>query len=281
MSKNINNRPLISIVVVTYNHEKFIREAIDSFLAQETNFDFEIVIGDDASTDDTQKILKEYDLKYPNKFTVFYREKNIGMMPNFISVLKACKGKYLAFCDGDDYWVETSKLQQQVDFLEQNSSYGICFHNVMMFDEPTKTLKEDYITKSSKDTFDIKNLASGNFMHTPSVVIRNDFELPSWFSSSPIGDWPLFLLQVGDRKIKKLDDKMAVYRVHQSGVWSTKDEEFRISETIKVIDFLLSNLNLPTAVKKILEKSKRKMNKRLGIKETSFYSKLLNLVKRK
>ena len=110
------NKPLVSIASITYNHEKFIAQAIDSFLMQETDFDFEIIIGEDCSTDDTLKIIKEYKAKYPDIIKLITSESNVGMMTNFIRTLEACSGKYIALCEGDDYWTDTLKLQKQVNF---------------------------------------------------------------------------------------------------------------------------------------------------------------------
>ncbi len=256
----------VSIAILTYNHSNFVEKTLDGILAQKTDFNIEVVIGDDASTDDTQKILKKYQDQYPGKFNVFCREKNIGMLPNFIDVLNSCNGKYIAFCEGDDFWVDSLKLQKQVDFLEQNSSYAICFHDVMIYDETTKEYREDNITVNTKDIFDINDLAEGNFMHTPSVMIKNDFTLPSNFSESPLGDWPLYLCQIGARKIKKIDGTMAVYRVHENGVWSTKSEDKRVNGTISVIDYLLNNVRFSKQVVSILNAQKDELELHLVTK---------------
>jgi len=268
---------LVSIAVLTYNHESFIRKALDGFLSQEINFKLEIIIGDDASKDSTQSILKEYENKYPDKFKIFYRDINIGMLPNFSEVLKSCSGKYIAFCEGDDYWVDPLKLQKQVDFLESNESYSICFHDVLIFDESVKEYKEDYITQNKKNIFDIDDLASGNFMHTPSVMLRNDFIVPENFNESPIGDWPLYFLQIKDRKIRKIEGKMSVYRVHENGVWSTKSKRLRFKSSVKVISYILNNMDLPESVRKELRKQRGKMKRRLRKTRFSFYVKIRDL----
>jgi len=257
---------IVSVAILTYNHSNFVEKTLDGILTQNTNFKIEIVIGDDASTDDTQKILKKYEDQYPDKFNIFYRKENVGMLPNFIDVLNSCSGKYIAFCEGDDFWLDPLKLQKQVDFLEQNPSYGLCFHDVMIYDETIKEYREDDITVSIKDTFDINDLAEGNFMHTPSVMLRNDFSLPSNFLESPIGDWPLYLCQIGARKIKKIEGKMAVYRVHENGVWSTKSEEKRVKGTINVINYLLGNVIFSKSVVGRLNTQKEELELHLSVK---------------
>jgi len=116
--------PTVSILTITYNHELFIAQAIDGFLIQETNFDFEIVIGEDCSTDNTRKIIEEYQKKYPTKIKLLPSNTNLGIEANFYRTMQACNGKYIAICDGDDYWTDKNKLQLQVDFLENNKEYG-------------------------------------------------------------------------------------------------------------------------------------------------------------
>jgi len=253
------SKPLVSVVVLAYNQEKTIAQTLDSILSQATNFDIEIIVGEDCSTDSTLAVCE----KYGDKIKMQTSSANVGMLANFIRCLKASKGTYIALCEGDDYWVDNSKLQKQVDFLEGDSSYGICFHDIMIYDETAQKMKDDDIIESPKDTYDINDLAYGNFMHTPSIMLRNDFEIPSWFSDLPIGDWPLYMLQIGDRKIYKLEGKMAVYRVHENGVWSTKSERVRIKSTIKVYSFLLKKIQFPASVKKILKRQRKKMKRHL------------------
>jgi len=275
-------KPLLSICCTVYNHEKFVAETLEGFLLQKTNFPIEIIIHDDASEDNSQEILKKY-AKIDSRIKLILQEENQYSkknkpFPNFC--FPAAKGKYIALCEGDDYWVDSLKIQKQVDFLEANPLYGICFHDVMVYDETIKEMRKDDIVSSLKNEFDINDLARGNMMHTPSVVLRNDFVLPSTISNIPIGDWPLYLFQIGNRKIKKIEGEMAVYRVHENGVWSSKREEYRIEKTIKVIDYLLENLKTTRAVKKIFKKQRSKMKEHLGIVELSFRDHFLKIFKK-
>jgi glycosyltransferase involved in cell wall biosynthesis len=122
-SKNIK----VSVVMITFNHENYIREAIEGVLMQETDFEMELIISNDCSTDATNIVIEDFLLNHPNAFKVKYfnQEKNLGMMPNFIFTLNQSKGNYIAICEGDDYWTDTYKLQKQVDFLEANPEYVI------------------------------------------------------------------------------------------------------------------------------------------------------------
>lgn len=132
----------LSVGILTYNQAQYIQQCLDSVLMQVTDFDYEIVVGDDASVDGTQEILYEYVAKYPEKFVLLLGEKNEGISINYKKVLSACKGKYIALCEGDDFWTDVQKLQKQVDFLEGHDDYGfVGTYNQLLF--PNGTLKND------------------------------------------------------------------------------------------------------------------------------------------
>lgn len=133
---------ILSVGILTYNQEKYIRQCLDAVLMQEVGFEYEIVVGDDASSDGTQDILREYGAKYPDKFVLLLGEKNEGISMNYKKVLSTCKGKYIALCEGDDYWTDAHKLQTQVDFLEKHPEYGfVGTYNTLLF--PDGTIKDD------------------------------------------------------------------------------------------------------------------------------------------
>jgi glycosyltransferase involved in cell wall biosynthesis len=229
---------MVSVCCITYNHQKFIQKTLDGFLIQKTNFDFEIVIHDDASTDKTADIIREYVKNHPTVFNPLYQEKNqksiykSGMNPRFN--YPRAKGKYIALCDGDDYWTDPLKLQKQVNFLEQNNEYNICFHNVKVFNETTQQFIPDNITHNAEQTTTLKELSTGNFIHTPSVVFRNNLtHTPTWFGKTPMGDYPLYCLLSLNSNIYKMDKEMAVYRVHDKGAMSG----FKKNNTIQRISF--------------------------------------------
>lgn len=253
------NNPVVSIVTVAYNHSKFIGEAIDSFLMQKTDFDIEIIIADDCSTDNTQEIIRKYYKKYPKLLKPILRSVNIGAPQNFIDTISKCTGKYIALCEGDDYWTDPNKLQKQVDFLEANEDYGICFHRVKVFIENEKKLVDDYITREVQSTSDINELVKDNFIHTPSVVLRNNFDLPDWHSKSPLGDWALYIIAIKESKIMKLDSVMAVYRVSETGVWSGLSKIQKMENAYKSFKLVYENIKLNYAERIILEKKINKL----------------------
>lgn len=212
--------PLLTICTTSYNQEKFIAQTLEGFVKQRTDFEFEAIVADDCSTDGTAKIVAGYAEKYPGIIKPVLRDKNIGMTANFSNVLSKATGKYVAICEGDDYWVDPLKLQKQVDFLEANPEYAICFHPVKVLMTDAK-LVDDFITPGASETTDIYELAKGNYIHTPSVVFRNNPDVVRDFVSlkSPLGDYALHMLNAQHGKIKKLPDVMAVYR-HGVGLWS-------------------------------------------------------------
>lgn len=235
--------PLVSISCITYNHEPYIRQCLDSFLMQQCNFEYEILINDDASTDGTQEIIKEYQEKYPEIIKPIFQTENQyskgvrGMMPRFN--FPRAIGKYIALCEGDDYWTDPLKLQKQVDFLEANPDYALCFHPIKIL-KPDGTLVDDFITKVPENYELRETLASGNnYIHTPSVVFRNVVEkFPEEIGQTPIGDYFIYIVVTEKGKIKMLEDYMAVYRFGV-GAFST------LSQTKKAINgFKLNSLIL-------------------------------------
>jgi len=218
--------PLLTICTVAYNQEKFITQTLDGFVMQRTDFKFEAIVGDDCSTDGTAKIISDYARKYPEIIKPVLRTKNIGAVSNSSDVLTKATGKYIALCEGDDYWTDPLKLQKQVDFLEANPEYAICFHPVEIL-TPDGKLEHDFLTRKVPETTDIYDLAKGNYLHTPSVVSRNDPEVVRDFVSlkSPVGDYVFSLLNAQRGKIKKLTGEMAVYR-YGVGVWRPYSPEY-------------------------------------------------------
>ena len=124
------NNPTLSICLIAYNHKEFINKAIDGILMQETNFDWNLIVADDFSTDGTRDILLDYKNKFPTKIELILQEKNVGAAQNWIDLMKAPRSKYIAYLEGDDYWTDPLKLQKQVDFLEANPEYAMTFHNI-------------------------------------------------------------------------------------------------------------------------------------------------------
>lgn len=220
--------PLLSIVCITYNHARFIRDALDGFVMQKTNFPFEILVNDDASTDGTADIVREYESKYPDLFRCVYQTENQwGKKSPWKDILfPMARGKYVALCEGDDYWTDENKLQKQVDFMESHPDFSVCFHPVTVhWDDGSEP---DYVFPNAKERFyktelELQDLLRHNFIQTNSVVYRWRFHQDplSLFPNNILpGDWFLHLLHAQTGKIGFLPDVMAVYRRNQGGIWT-------------------------------------------------------------
>lgn len=139
----VEDRIMVSVICVTYNHEKYIREALDSILMQQTDFDFEIRVGEDCSTDGTREILREYEKNYPNRFHMYYRKKNLGATKNEYELFMDAKGKYIAALELDDIWTDPLKLQKQFDFLEAHEEYIGVAHDFDIIDANGRIIEND------------------------------------------------------------------------------------------------------------------------------------------
>lgn len=221
---NMGKAPKVSVVSITYNQEQYIRETLEGFIAQKTNFDFEVVIADDCSTDKTPEIIEQYAQAYPDIFKPILRKKNIGIQANCIDTFQATTGAYIAFCEGDDFWSDPQKLQKQVDFLENNPDYALCFHPVRVFFENKE--EKDYVFPAHKDAskFTKLELLKGNFIQSNSVMYRRQEygDLPN--NVMPL-DWYLHLYHAQFGKIGFIDKTMSAYRRQNNGVWWTSHKD--------------------------------------------------------
>ena len=233
----------LSVVTITYNHERFIAQALDSVLAQKVNFEYEIVIGEDCSTDGTLAIILEFQKRYPQRIKVLTSERNIGAMRNFERTISACRGQYVAFLEGDDYWTSTAKLQRQVNFLDTHINHAICCHRVRFCREAGSEnfdVRFDVFPPRPAGPYTLEDLLKGNFVMTCSAVLRRELigSFPKWFFKMKLGDWPLFALVTGQRKIELMDEIMAVYRIHPGSMWSSQPHATQVTEYARMLTAL-------------------------------------------
>lgn len=251
---------IVSISCITYNHAPYIRACLDGFLMQKTSFVFEILIHDDCSTDGTREIIEEYSEKYPDLiFPIFQTENQYskgvrGMMTRFN--FPRCRGKYIALCEGDDYWTDIYKLQKQVDFLESNVDFSICFHNMKILYELDPSVIEFTNSKNQESVSSILDLATkGNFIFTASVVFKKPKDgFPNWLTELPIGDYAIHLFNAQFGKIKFLDELMGVYRIHEAGIWGAFSKEKLYDRWIPMLEQLQDKFS--DEVNKILRAQK-------------------------
>lgn len=232
--------PLVTIRCITYNHEPFIRRCLDGFVMQKTNFPFEAVVHDDASTDGTADIIREYAEKYPHIIKPIYEKENLwskrdGSLQRVMDA--AMRGKYVAMCEGDDYWIDPNKLQTQVDFMEAHPEYSMCFHAVRVEYE-NKELEDSIYPPPEwlkKDTLGLDDFKERNWAQTNSVLYRWRFVpgSPQWFDLVPLGSMPgdymMNLLHAQLGKAHYDPTVRAVYHRHEGGVWwgGDKDEFYQ------------------------------------------------------
>lgn len=223
-----NNHLLVSIFCITYNHGKFIAKAIEGFLMQQCDFNTEIIIGDDCSTDGTTEIIDAYIARYPGKIRRLKASKNMGANQNVIRVALETNGKYVATCDGDDFWTDPLKLQKQVDFLESNPDYAMCCHYSREINyNDTEVIYMNFHPVPLKYSFSDLLVSKQAETATASIVYRNDHRIrklfaSNWFLECNACDkfLKLYSTWVTGKKIYVMPEIMSCYRKHPGGVWS-------------------------------------------------------------
>jgi len=253
------SQPVVSICCTTYNHEPYIAEAIEGFLMQETDFPFEILIRDDASTDKTAEIVKKYADRYPQLIKPVFEQENTfskGVKP-MPQLYKIAKGEYIALCEGDDYWTDPLKLQKQVDFLDANKDYVLCGTRFY------QTSRKAPISIAGQ--YSQKDLLKQNFLGTLTTLFKRELLNKQYFmllKKVEIGDWPLWihLLQYG--KLKILSDITTYYRIHENGIHSMIDIRKKYQIVLNTAIALYNNCNLSDESRNVL---KATIQYRLGL----------------
>lgn len=214
----------VSVFMITYNHEKFIAKALDGILEQKTDFDLEIVIGDDNSTDNNKKIILEYARKYPNRFKLILHPANVGAARNQRSVFRMCKGKYIALCEGDDYWTDPLKLQKQVDLLEANPNFAGCgTQSLVMYEDINK---DSHIFKDGvNNILTIKDFIRNRPFHTASFMFSGNIPAETIPLNIFSADRAIYLLVASFGDIYYLDEITCVYRRNGLSITSELSEK--------------------------------------------------------
>lgn len=230
--------PLVSIICLAYNHEKYIRQCLDGFVMQKTGFRYEIIIHDDASKDGTTAIIREYAKKYPGLFVTIFQEENQyskGIPIGKTYMYPLAKGKYIAECEGDDYWTDPYKLQKQVDFMESHPEYVLCCTDAVQLDDNTGELVQ--MTQDVKEEITPEYLLEENRITTLTSLYRTSIlkdyleEFTPGMPRFQLGDYPQWLYFASRGKIRKLPFYSAVYRYRTGSVSHSED----LSRTIRFI----------------------------------------------
>ncbi len=257
------NSPIVSICSTAFNLESCIEEAINSFLMQETNFPFEILLRDDCSTDNTAAIMKEYATRYPTLIKPVYERENTyskGIKP-MLQLIKIAKGKYIATCDADDYWTDPLKLQKQVDFMENNPFNGGCFHDCFIVYEGEKSSQKQHLRIGNRkitEDVDLTSIIDENNIDSSSIVFRNFIDkIPKYWTETSKDDYALMILIAEQGKIKYLPEVMSSYRIHDDSIWSSRSEIYKEEEAIKFYNLLQEHFADNESVLKALSRKKK------------------------
>ena len=243
----MDNEIMVSVLIATYNHEQYIGKALEGALNQKNDFRYEVIVHDDASTDHTREIIKEYERKYPDKMrTIFQTENQFGKCHIASKYLyPQIRGKYFALLDGDDFWIDKNKLQTQIDFLERNSEYSMCIHNAYRLNNetgeqhPLDTFPKDGTYSQEKQI--LSGLGS-DFPACSSYVMRTDllWKMPDFFCQSNVMDYPLRQYYANVGKVYYFAKPMSVYRVSVSGSYMkmvADNQSFYNNYTLEMINF--------------------------------------------
>lgn len=232
--------PKVSVVVLAYNHEPFLRQALESVLAQQIDFSYEIIVGEDASTDGTRRIVLEYEQRYPTIFRPIYQSQNVGMGANFQACLEACRGQYVALLEGDDYWTDPQKLHRQVAWLDEHPDFSLCFHLVEdQYEDGSRPNAVPHTFARDEYQFDDLLTPIYTVVSTGAIVLRNARPTwPAWlFTVKPI-DFPLVVLCAELGPVKLLPQVMGVYRIHRGGIWSGAPRHLNIKSFLLMYEQL-------------------------------------------
>ncbi len=249
---------LLSVVMITYNHELFVRKAIEGVLKQRGTFDIELIISNDNSSDGTHAVIKECIKRNTNNIVINYYNQttNLGMMPNFIFTLQQAKGKYIAICEGDDFWTDINKLQKQIDWMEEDPKISICCHGYNKLYSSGKLIGENDNFKKEKSILNVEDYIIEPFSQTASFVFKNEKiiqNLPNWYKNVLAGDNFLVLFCGLTGKIGYLKEKMSIYRVHPNSI-TNKITLLKVKENylyhLKLFD-TFSNFKYSSSINKV------------------------------
>ena len=232
-----SNSPLVSVMMVTYNQEAYVATALDSILMQQVDFDYEIVIGEDYSTDRTRAIIADYQQRYGSRIRPLLHEKNLGVSHNWVFTMDQCRGKYVALLEGDDYWTNPDKLQKQVDFMESHPDFSMCFHNVrVLYEGGANPPASHLMTQLQQPELTLDDMTREWHVATGSVMYRRAkmLSLPLWVHDSVVIDLPLLSLLAQRGRVGFLNEEMGVYRVNSGGVSQTAKKEAYLLRLVRM-----------------------------------------------
>jgi len=236
----------VTALVTTYNHEKYIAQALDSVLMQKTNFDYEIIVAEDCSIDRTRSIVLDFQRRNPERIRLVLPAENLGSAGNrvFAQAFELAQREYVALLDGDDYWTSPKKLQKQVEFLELHPDCALCFHNALRIYEDENRAPFPQNFAGQQRIFTLEDIWQSNFIAGCAAMFRKNAlgQLPEWYYTMSYGDWPLYILCAQHGKIGYIDEILGVYRIHKEGLWSRNDAIQKLDGLIAFQETMNANL---------------------------------------
>jgi glycosyltransferase involved in cell wall biosynthesis len=253
----------VSVCITTYNHRPFIAQALDGVLFQQVDFDYEILLGEDDSSDGTRQIAEEYAARHSDRIRLFLHDRKdvlfIDGRPtgrrNFVNNIEQARGDYIALLDGDDYWIDPRKLQKQVDFLDRHPQTAICFHAAQGMN--LADFGQNYVLRppGRQSFYTLRDLLRENLIPSCTTMFRRGLfgAFPDWFYRTSTADWPLHVLNAMHGNLGYLDEVMAVYRIHPGGIWMGWPLAKRLQGVINSCREIANHL--PAAERKILDRT--------------------------
>lgn len=248
------SQPKVTVFMITYNHDRYIAQAIESVLMQVVDFEYEIIIGDDASSDDTPAIIRRYEAMHPHIRPVL-RQHNLGAMRNVVDLYQHCRGEYVAFLEGDDFWIDKNKIQRQVDALDSHREWSMCFHPVEHVASSGELLQQVFPAHTPTD-YGFEAVVKNNLVPTCSIMFRRELfpSYPDVFRQFSLGDWPLCMLLAERGELGFLPQVMGAYRIHSLGTWSARsvaDREHKVLQMLLAMQDLVRPEHVPAVRERI------------------------------
>jgi glycosyltransferase involved in cell wall biosynthesis len=238
------NKPKVSVLLLTYNHEKYIEQGLEGIVRQQTQFDFDIVIAEDASQDGTARLVRAFAAEHPGRVHLFCRPRNLGLCRNFAEAYSACRGEYVAILEGDDIWHDPRKLQRQADALDLELDCSFVFHDVRLLFQDGKELAS-CCPDSQKHRLELKDFVAHNFVPNCSAIMfrhRLIPQFPDWFLRLSYYDWPLHVLHLERGNALYLNESLSTYRIHDASAWHGASPTYRLEKALEVIQALNEHL---------------------------------------
>lgn len=229
------SEPKVSILVLTYNHEKYIEDALGSVLRQQTTVPYEIIVAEDCSTDRTLEKVKAIAKRNPGLFRILHRERNMGICRNFADAYGQCLGEYVAILEGDDYWHHNHRLQRHVDILDRDKKCSFVFNNVRAVFEDGR-VQDGLYPPHVRTRLRLRDFLADNFVNCSSLTFRHRLisAFPKWFLALSYYDWPLHIFHLQHGHAIYLRDTLSTYRIHRLSAWNGSDQETRLRGMIDI-----------------------------------------------